>query len=547
MAALGDNIVRAVTCDRVREATVRDNTLTKLMEMIAEGVSDNKEAWMGELREFYKHRHHLTVVDGVLMYKSRVIIPRYLRGEVLECLHSAHQGVQGMKARAQDTVFWPGISAAIVDMRNRCRTCDKIAPSNAAEPPITAPSPTYPFEQVVADYCELDGGTFLVMADRYSGWLVLSYYKRRMANTEQLIADMRTWFMTYGAPVELASDGGKTLTSHEFQQFLRNWGVRHRVSSVAFPHSNCRAELAVKTSKRLLRENVNPGGDVNCDKFARAIMQYRNTRLQGLQVSPAQILFGREIRDFCPCPPGGGTIREEWRITAEDREKALARKHCKDLERLGAHTRNLNELEIGQSVCVQNQVGNKPGRWDKTGIIVEKGRGPRQYLVRMDGSGRISLRNRKFLRKCLSFADSPYPALTSPDPAVGVDQGQVRQPVATEPQIPGQDYEGRIEFALPQEHPPVRQQREEQIQPPAPEPVIPAVVPPEERRYPTRNRRKNVRLTGYDVNVEAVEAMTKMTSAEMVRGNRNSDMREQMIRLCDRMKELVETQGEREI
>ena len=47
--------------------------------------------------------------------------------------------------------------------------------------------------------------------------------------------------------------------------------------------------------------------------------------------------------------------------------------------------------------------------------------------------------------------------------------------------------------------------------------------------------------------MEAVEAMTKMTSAEMVRGNRNSDTREQMIRLCDRMKELVETQGEREI
>ena len=36
---------------------------------------------------------------------------------------------------------------------------------------------------------------------------------------------------------------------------------------------------------------------------------------------------------------------------------------------------------------------------------------PRQYLVRMDGSGRITLRNRRFLRKCSSFADSPYPSL----------------------------------------------------------------------------------------------------------------------------------------
>ena len=80
-----------------------------------------------------------------------------------------------MKARAEDTVFWPGISGAIVNKRDRCRTCDTIAPSQAAEPPITAPPPTYPFEQVVADYFALDGHTYLAMADRYSGWLSVSY------------------------------------------------------------------------------------------------------------------------------------------------------------------------------------------------------------------------------------------------------------------------------------------------------------------------------------------------------------------------------------
>ena len=440
-----------------------------------------------------------------------------------------------MKARAQDTVFWPGISGAIVDIRNRCRTCDKIAPSNAAEPPITAPPPTYPFEQVVADYCELDGATYLVMADRYSGWLVVSY-KRGMATTEELVSDMRTWFMTYGSPVELASDGGKTLTSYKFQQFLKNWGIRHRVSSVAFPHSNCRAELAVKSSKRLLRENVGPRGELDCDKFARVLMQHRNTRLQGLQVSPAQILFGRELRDFTPCPPGRGRLREEWRIIAEDREKALARKHCKDLERLEAHTRELGELEIGQSVLVQNQVGNKPGRWDKTGIIVEKGKGPRQYLVRMDGSGRITLRNRKFLRKCHSFADSPYPDLLPTGPVVCGDQDQVRRPAVADPEVPGLGHEERVDLTPPQEPPVARQGPEQQVQSPVPSPATP-VLRPEGRRYPIRNRKQNVRLSDYEVNVEAVEARIR----------KESEIKEQMMKLCGLMKELLEGQGEREI
>ena len=36
-------------------------------------------------------------------------------------------------------------------------------------------------------------------------------------------------------------------------------------------------------------------------------------------------------------------------------------------------------------------------KWDRSGIIVEY-RGNRQYLVRLDGSGRLSLRNRRFLK-----------------------------------------------------------------------------------------------------------------------------------------------------
>ena len=47
--------------------------------------------------------------------------------------------------------------------------------------------------------------------------------------------------------------------------------------------------------------------------------------------------------------------------------------------------------------------------------------------------------------------------------------------------------------------------------------------------------------------MEAVEATAKTGFAEMVKGNGSSDMKEQMIRLWDKMKELLEAQGEREI
>ena len=51
-------------------------------------------------------------------------------------------------------------------------------------------------------------------------------------------------------------------------------------------------------------------------------------------------------------------------------------------------------------VFIQNQVGHKPRRWDKTGVIVEC-KDFDQYVVKVDGTGRLTLRNRKFLRKLM--------------------------------------------------------------------------------------------------------------------------------------------------
>ena len=47
---------------------------------------------------------------------------------------------------------------------------------------------------------------------------------------------------------------------------------------------------------------------------------------------------------------------------------------------------------------IQNQTGPHPTKWNKTGVVVEVKQHD-QYLVRVDGSNRLTLRNRKFLRK----------------------------------------------------------------------------------------------------------------------------------------------------
>ena len=55
-------------------------------------------------------------------------------------------------------------------------------------------------------------------------------------------------------------------------------------------------------------------------------------------------------------------------------------------------------MVVGDYVIIQYHTGPQPNKWDKTGRVVEV-RQFDQYIVRVDSSGRMTLRNRKFLRK----------------------------------------------------------------------------------------------------------------------------------------------------
>ena len=81
---------------------------------------------------------------------------------------------------------------------------------------------------------------------------------------------------------------------------MKDYGISHRLCSVAKPHANCRAELGVKTVKRMLKDNVMYTGDLDTAKFSRALLQYRNTPDRDTRLSPAIALLGREMRDFLP-------------------------------------------------------------------------------------------------------------------------------------------------------------------------------------------------------------------------------------------------------
>ena len=464
-----------------------------------------------------------------------MVVPAALRPAVLEILHGAHQGEKGMRLRAQESVWWPGITPQIKEKRDTCRTCNETAPSQPAAPPDPVQHPNYPFQQVASDYFMLGGHTYLVIVDRFSGWPVVVHCGNSTGSSGMLMDRLREYFATFGIPEELATDGGLTYMSYETQQFLRDYGVKHRLSSVAFAQSNKRAELGCKSMKRLLRENTSGDGSLNNDRFLRALMVYRNTPDRDTKRSPAQVVFGRCLRDFLPAPQTRYRVHPEWMLLREDREKALAKRSVSNMERLGQNTKALPRLGVGDCVLIQNQVGNHPSRWDITGRVVEV-KDHDQYVVRVDGSGRLTMRNRRFLRRLTPYSHGMMrpaePAATGYDAAPAPAAPPSSAPSSETPHRGGSSHSGEpVNFGHPEfDNNPVspphvttelREPREPEAGDPgaqgdraAPEAVppeaatAPATAPPPPTGRPVRERRPVEKLNISSWNTKSYTSAT---------------------------------------
>ena len=130
---------------------------------------------------------------------------------------------------------------------------------------------------------------YLFCIERLTSSLILYHLKSGHANTSKLILICLGLFYTYCVPKELCSNSWLLFTFILFQQFLKTWCVKHRLSSAAYPLHYGRAELTVKATEKIVNNNMNPQDSLDNDKVARAILQYCNTSIQGIGLSPAQL------------------------------------------------------------------------------------------------------------------------------------------------------------------------------------------------------------------------------------------------------------------
>ena len=80
---------------------------------------------MTDLHEFWPHKEMLSIESGFITCGNRVIVPKEMRPEMLQCVHEGHQGKERCLLRARNTVFWPKMTYSIQQLIEKCIICQE--------------------------------------------------------------------------------------------------------------------------------------------------------------------------------------------------------------------------------------------------------------------------------------------------------------------------------------------------------------------------------------------------------------------------------------
>nr|CAI5835249.1 unnamed protein product [Callosobruchus analis] len=342
-----------ITLKELEQETNKDTEFQKLLNALKTGKLLRAQD------RFNIPQIEFSLQHNCIFRQQMAVIPRALQSRVLKELHSAHFGVTKMKALARSYCWWPGISHDLEIVAKNCTDCNKIKNNPPKVLLHQWETPQQPFDRIHIDFAgPFRNQYYLILVDTYTRWPEIHIVKD--ISTKTTITTLRRIFATYGIPRILVSDNGSSFVSYDFKRFLQENGIIHKLSAPYHPATNGMAERCVQTFKQSLRALKGDNISKQLDKF---LLHYRVTQHCITGVSPAFLMFGRDIR------------------TRLD----FLKPQIKSLEHTNNNiTRNVREFSVGERVECRDYIHSD--KWE-FGRVTERV-GKLHYLVRLD-DGRI--------------------------------------------------------------------------------------------------------------------------------------------------------------
>ena len=130
---------------------------------------------------------------------------------MLKIIHLGHYGITKMNLRAQDTIYWPGISKDITDLTQSCTICNQNARAQQKETLQPHHIPNTPWTKLRIDLFELNKIQYMLIVDYHSRFPIV----RRLPSTatSSIIKTLKLVLSEHGIPKTIVTDGGPQFRS----------------------------------------------------------------------------------------------------------------------------------------------------------------------------------------------------------------------------------------------------------------------------------------------------------------------------------------------
>ena len=282
-------------------------------------------------------------------------------------------------------MYWPAMNADIEDTVRKCDRCAQYQSKLPREPLQPTPVPDLAFNEIGIDLFDFESKHYLIQVDYYSKFIEVDELHDQ--TTYSIVRALKNQYSRHGIPEKCRSDNGPQFSSSDFRQFCEEYGVKHITSSPHFQRSNGEAERGIQTVKRIWKKSK--------DKH-KALLNYRTTPLEGINLSPAQLLMGRRPRNTLPScrkllahtPYNKDDVRRHFEL-----EKAQ-QKYYHDYN---PGVKPLPSINPNDTVRMAPLPGSDS--W-LPATVIKHHESPRSFVVECQGSGRKYRRNRRHLRPC---------------------------------------------------------------------------------------------------------------------------------------------------
>ena len=292
--------------------------LTDYLVTGSAGAPATREDWR-RVRWALREIRHLELHDGILYRRDpvpdstndrlRVYVPAEARSAMMAAFHEhfGHQSLVPMRRALKLRHYWPGMDRDIHDHIGECHECTlggrlRLKYRRPKGPKMGH----YPFDLLYVDVLDMakthdyvpnESGysKLLVFVDSLTRWVEAIPFHGDPTSEQVLDAFMTHIVARHGCPRYLRSDLGSNFASDLCTTILEQTGCNLAPSTAAHHESVGTVERFNGTISQMIRI-ADEGGLHWTDHLPFLLLSYRATPHRVTQLSPAALLYGRELR-----------------------------------------------------------------------------------------------------------------------------------------------------------------------------------------------------------------------------------------------------------